>query len=44
VGKSEGKRPVGRHGHGWEDIKMDLKETRWKSVDWIHLVQNNDQC
>jgi hypothetical protein len=24
VGKSEGKRPLGRPRHRWEDIKMDL--------------------
>jgi hypothetical protein len=28
VGKPEGKRPLGRPRHGWEDnIKIDLKET-----------------
>jgi len=27
VGKREGKRPLGRHRHRWEDnIKMDLQE------------------
>jgi len=27
VGKTEGKRPLGRSKHGWEDnIKMDLQE------------------
>ena len=27
VGKPEGKRPLGRHRHRWEDnIKMDLQE------------------
>jgi hypothetical protein len=27
VGKSEGKRPLGGAGHGWEDnIRMDLRE------------------
>jgi hypothetical protein len=25
-GKSDGKRPLGRLKHGWEDIKMDLKD------------------
>jgi hypothetical protein len=23
---------------------MDLKETEWKSVDLVHLVQDRDQC
>jgi hypothetical protein len=30
VGKPEGKRPLGRRRHKWEDnIMMDLKEVRW---------------
>jgi hypothetical protein len=29
MGKSEGKRPIERHGRGWEEnIKMDFKEIR----------------
>jgi hypothetical protein len=28
VGKSEGKRPVRRPTHRWENITMDMKETR----------------
>jgi hypothetical protein len=28
----------------WEDnIKMDLRETGWEGVDWIHLAQDMDQ-
>jgi hypothetical protein len=27
VGKSEGRRSLGRIRHSWEDIKMDLRET-----------------
>jgi len=28
----------------WEyDIRMDLKETGWEGVDWIHLIQDRDQ-
>jgi transposase len=27
----------------WEDyVKMDLRETGWKDVDWIRLVQGRD--
>jgi len=38
------KRPVGRRGSRWEhNIRMDLWETGWKFVDWIHLVQERDQ-
>jgi hypothetical protein len=30
VGKREGKRPLGRPRHRWEDnIKMDLQEMEW---------------
>jgi hypothetical protein len=30
VGKPEGKRPLGRPRHRWEDnIKMDLHEVEW---------------
>jgi hypothetical protein len=43
VEKPQRKRPFGRPTHRWEDnIKMDLKETEWKFVDWIHLVQDRD--
>jgi hypothetical protein len=44
VGKPEGKMPVGRPRHRWEDnIKMDLQEVGWGSMDWIDLVQNRDR-
>jgi len=29
VGKTEGKRPLGRPRHRWEDIIMDLLEVGW---------------
>jgi len=30
--------PLGRARRRWEDnIRMDLRETGWESVDWIHL-------
>jgi len=28
-------------GVDWRIIRMDLKEIWWKSVEWIHLVQDN---
>jgi hypothetical protein len=38
-GKPEGKRPLGRSRRRWEvDIKIDLRETGLKSVDWIYLA------
>jgi hypothetical protein len=39
VRKSEGKRPLGRPRHRWEDgIRMDLREFGWGSVHWIQLA------
>jgi hypothetical protein len=44
VGKPEGKRPLGRPGHVWEDnIKMDLKEVGCGGMDWIDLAQGRDR-
>jgi hypothetical protein len=44
VGKPEGKRPMGRPRHRWEDnIKMDLQEVRYGSMDWIDLAQDRDR-
>jgi hypothetical protein len=42
IGKPEGKRPLGRYRHR-NNIKMDLREIRWKCVDWMHLAQDSDQ-
>jgi len=42
-GNPEGKRPLGKHRHSYEDnIKMYLKEVGWVGgggMDWIDLVQ-----
>jgi hypothetical protein len=44
VGKPKGMRPLGRPRRRWEDgIKMDLGETGWGDVEWIHLAQDRDQ-
>jgi len=44
VRKPERKRPLARPRRRWEDnIRMDLRETRWECVDWIHLAQDRDQ-
>jgi len=44
VGKSEGKRPLRRHRHRWEDnITMDLGEIEWEGVDWMNLAQFRNQ-
>ena len=33
VRKPEGRRPIGRPTHMWEDIKVDLKDKGWKEVN-----------
>jgi hypothetical protein len=44
VGKPEGKKPLGRPVHRWEDgIRMDLREIGWGSVDWIQLAHDRDR-
>jgi len=44
VGDTEGKRPLGRPRHRWEDnIKMDLKEVGCGGMDWIELAQVKDR-
>ena len=43
VGRPEGKRPLGRPRHRWDDIKMDLQEVGWVDIDWIDLAQDRDR-
>jgi hypothetical protein len=44
VGRPEGKRPLGRPRHRWEDdIKMDLQEVGGGRRDWMELVQDRDR-
>jgi hypothetical protein len=39
VGKSEGKRPLGRPRRRWEDnIRLDLRIIGWEGVDWMYLA------
>jgi len=41
VVKPEGKRPLGRPRHRWEDhIKMGLQEVGCGGMDWIKLAQD----
>ena len=42
VGKSEGKRPLGRPRRRWEDIKMDMQEVGGGRGDWMELAQDRD--
>jgi hypothetical protein len=44
VGKSGGKRPLGRPRCRWEDnINMDLQEVGCGGMDWIELAQDRDR-
>jgi hypothetical protein len=44
LGNSEEKRPLRRTKCRWDDtFKMNVKEVRSGSVDWIHLAQGIDQ-
>jgi hypothetical protein len=44
VGKLEGRRPLGRHRHRWEDnIKMDLQKVGYAGMDGIELAQDRDR-
>jgi hypothetical protein len=44
VGKPEEKRLQGGPRRCWEDnIMMDLRETGWGCMDWIHLAQDRNQ-
>jgi hypothetical protein len=44
VGKPEVKRPLGRPRRRWDDnIKIDLQEVGYRSMDWIELAQDRDR-
>ena len=45
VGKTEGKRSLGRPRHRWEDnIIMDLLEVGWgRGMEWIDLAQDRER-
>jgi hypothetical protein len=44
VGRSEGRRPLGRPRLRWEDnIKIDLQEMGFGGMDWIDLAQDRDR-
>jgi hypothetical protein len=44
VGKPDGKRPLGRLRHRWEDrIKVDLQEVGSGGMEWIELTQDRDR-
>jgi hypothetical protein len=44
VEKPEGRRPLERPRHRWEDnINMDLQEVGCGGMDWIELAQDRDK-
>ena len=44
MGKPEGKIPLGRPRHRWEDnIKMVLQEVGCMVMDWIELAEDGDR-
>jgi hypothetical protein len=44
VRRPEGRRPLGRPRHRWEDnMKMDLREIGFGDVDWIYWAQDRDR-
>ena len=44
AGEPEGKIPLGRPRHRWDDnIKMDLQEVGCGGMDWIELTQDGDR-
>jgi hypothetical protein len=44
VGKTEGKRPLGRPRRRWEgNVRMDLQEVGCGCDEWIGLAQDRDR-
>jgi hypothetical protein len=44
VGKTDGKRPLGKPRRRWVDnIRMDLGEVGWGDVDWIRLAKDRNR-
>jgi hypothetical protein len=44
MGKPEGRKPLERPKHRWEDnVIMYLREVRWGDIDWIELAQGTDR-
>jgi hypothetical protein len=44
MGKPERKRSLGRPRRRWDDnIKIDLQEVGFESMDWIELAQDRDR-
>jgi hypothetical protein len=42
VGRLEGRRPLGRPSHRW-DNNINLQEVGWGGMDWIDMAQDRDR-
>jgi len=43
--KHEGKRPLVRPRHGWDDnVNVDVQEMGWVGMYWINPVDGKDSC
>jgi hypothetical protein len=43
-GYPEGKRPLARPRHWWEDnTKLDIQEVGWEGMEWICLAYDRDR-
>jgi hypothetical protein len=41
MGKPEGKRPLRRPTHRWENnIKNDLQDVVYRGTEWVHLAED----
>jgi hypothetical protein len=45
LGNPEGKRPLGRPRHGWEDTCniIYVRVVEWEGVDWIRMAQDMEK-
>ena len=44
MGRSEEKRPLGRHRCRWKDnIKIYLKDVGWGGLDCVNVAEDNDR-
>jgi hypothetical protein len=43
VGRPDRKRPLGRPGHRWGNIKVDLQDMRWGGMGWIAVAQDKER-
>jgi len=43
LGNSEGKRPLGRTRHRWEDNIIYVRVVEWEGMDRIHMAQDMEK-